>query len=103
MNPLNAHPHARRIAYYVQFVVAGLVLLTAIGYGSAGVEPPTWYAVVAAVTSAAWSYLGLTAAQNTPKPPARGERGAIDAGTAILVAVLVVLLLILFGVGTEIR
>lgn len=100
MNPLNAHPHARRIAYYVQFVVAGLVLLTAIGYGSAGVEPPTWYAVVAAVTSAAWSYLGLTAAQNTPARP-RGDRGAVDVGTAILVAVLVVLLLILFGV--EIR
>ncbi|HET6699526.1 MAG TPA: hypothetical protein VFG88_10595 [Nocardioidaceae bacterium] len=66
MNPLDAHPKARRIAYYIQFVVAGLVLLTGIGYSAADASLPTWYVVVAAVTSGAWSYLGLTAAKNTP-------------------------------------
>lgn len=66
MNPLNDHPTARKYAYYVQFIVAGLVLLTGIGYAAAGADLPTWYAVVAAVSSGAWSYLGLTAAKNVP-------------------------------------
>jgi hypothetical protein len=66
MNPLDHHPRIRQVAYYVQFVVAGLVLLTGIGYSAADAPLPTWYVVVAAVTSGAWSYLGLTAAQNTP-------------------------------------
>lgn len=66
MNPLNAHPRARRIAYYVQFVVAGLVLLIGVGYAAAETGLPTWYVVTAAVTSGLWSYLGLTAAANTP-------------------------------------
>lgn len=66
MNPLDNHPRARQIAYYVQFVVAGAVLLTGIGYSAADAALPTWYVVVAAVTSGAWSYLGLTAAKHTP-------------------------------------
>ena len=68
MNPLNQHPRIRRAAYYVQFVVAGIVLLIGIGYAAADTALPTWYAVVAAVTSGLWSYLGLTAGQNTPTP-----------------------------------
>lgn len=66
MNPLNDYPALRRVAYYIQFVVAGLVLLTGIGYATAGAALPGWYVVTAAVTSGAWSYLGLTAAQNVP-------------------------------------
>lgn len=66
MNPLNDYPGARRVAYYVQFVVAGLVLLTGIGYAAADAALPVWYVVTAAVTSGLWSYLGLTAAQNVP-------------------------------------
>lgn len=67
MNPLNDHPNLRRWCYYFQFVVSGLVLLTGIGYAAAGAELPSWYIVTAAVTSGLWSYLGLTAAQNTDR------------------------------------
>lgn len=66
MNPLNDYPRARRVAYYVQFVVAGAVLLIGLGYGAAEAEVPTWYTVLAAVTSGLWAYLGLTAAHNVP-------------------------------------
>lgn len=66
MNPLNDHPGARKVAYYVQFVVAGLVLLVGVGFDAADAALPTWYIVTAAVTSGLWSYLGLTAAANTP-------------------------------------
>lgn len=72
MNPLNDYPALRRVAYYVQFAVAGLVLLIGIGYGAASATLPTWYVVVAAVTSGLWSYLGLTAAQNTTVPTPKG-------------------------------
>lgn len=68
MNPLNDFPTVRRFFYYTQFVVAGLVLLVGIGYGAAEVALPVWYVVVGAVTQGLWSYLGLTAAQNTPTP-----------------------------------
>lgn len=67
MNPLNDYPTVRRIAYLIQFVVAGAVLLIGVGYGAAAAELPTWYVVTAAVTSGLWSYLGLTAASNTPR------------------------------------
>lgn len=75
MNPLESYPRIRKAAYITQFIVAGLVLLTGIGYGAAGVELPTWYVVVAAVTSGAWSYLGLTAASNTYVPQHRRDEG----------------------------
>lgn len=71
MNPLNRHPRIRQAAYYVQFVVAGAVLLIGVGYAAAETALPTWYAVVAAVTSALWSYLGLTAGRNVDVPPLR--------------------------------
>lgn len=66
MNPLNDHPGARKVAYYVQFVVAGVLLLLGVGFGAAEADIPTWYVVAAAVANAAWAYLGLTAAQNVP-------------------------------------
>ena len=66
MNPLNDFPAARRFFYYTQFVVAGLVLLVGIGYGAAEAALPVWYVVTSAVTQGLWSYLGLTAAKNTP-------------------------------------
>lgn len=66
MNPLDSYPAVRRVLYLIQFVVAGAVLLIGVGYAAAGAALPTWYAVVAAVTSGLWSYLGLTAAGNTP-------------------------------------
>lgn len=64
MNPLNDFPSIRRVAYYVQFAVAGLILLTGIGFAAAGASLPVWYVVTAAVTQGLWSYLGLTAGQN---------------------------------------
>ena len=68
MNPLDSHPRARRAAYYVQFVVAGLILLVGIGYAAAEAALPTWYVVTAAVTQGLWSYLGLTAGGNVNTP-----------------------------------
>lgn len=69
MNPLDRHPRIRRAAFYVQFTVAGAIMLTGIGYAAAEAPLPTWYVVTAAVTSGLWSYLGLTAGRNVDVPP----------------------------------
>lgn len=90
MNPLDAYPAVRRALYLVQFIAAGLILLIGVGYGAAGVDLPTWYIVVSAVASGLWSYLGLTAAGNTPV----GRRRRDDAGAVTLLEVLVVVLLV---------
>lgn len=66
MNPLNAYPRVRKALYTLQFIVSGILLLLGIGYGAAGNELPQWYAVTSAVAAALWSYLGITAANNTP-------------------------------------
>ena len=65
MNPLNDYPSIRKILYTIQFVISGALLLTAVGFGAAQAELPGWYAITAAVTSALWTYLGITAASNT--------------------------------------
>lgn len=63
-NPLDDFPRLRQVAYYVQFVVAGAIMLAGVGFAAAEADLPTWYVVVAAVTQGAWSYLGLTAGRN---------------------------------------
>jgi hypothetical protein len=70
MNPLDQYPEARKIAYYVQFVVAGILLLLGLGFAAAQMDLPTWYNVATAVTTGLWTYLGLTAAKNTDTPSA---------------------------------
>lgn len=67
MNPLDQYPRARRVLYLIQFVVAGLILLGGVGFAAAGADLPTWFTVTSTVTAALWSYLGLTAAANTPE------------------------------------
>lgn len=66
MNPLNEYPAIRKALYTVQFVVSGVLLLIGVGYGATGADIPQWYTVASVVTAALWSYLGLTAASNTP-------------------------------------
>ena len=63
MNPLDAHPQARRIAYFIQWTVnlilgAIAVVLTTLG------ESPLWYVIATGVANFLWSYTGLTAQAN---------------------------------------
>ena len=99
MNPLNDFPTARKYAYYVQFVVAGLITLLALGFAAADLALPTWYVVTAAVTQGLWSYLGLTAGQNVTgsRRRHRGEAGESPILTALAVVVLALLVLALVG------
>jgi hypothetical protein len=83
MNPLNDHPQARKIAYYAQFVIGGVLLLLGVGFAAAQVEFPVWYNVATAVFAAAGTYLGLTAAQNTDtfkgySPDNFGDEGVVE-------------------------
>lgn len=61
---LSEYPTARKRLYQLQFVVSGVILLVGIGFGAAAEELPEWYGVASAVTSALWTYLGITAASN---------------------------------------
>ena len=111
-NPLNDYPQARKIAYYGQFVVAGLLTLVGIGFAAAGAGLPQWYVVASAVTQALWSYLGLTASQNVPsaadvlegqaplpeeyQPEHRlNERGYTTGQVVVIAAVVVLVILFL--------
>ena len=65
MNPLADYPAARRIAYYVTFLV-GLGLGAAqVGFASADAGQPTWLTVALSVFAFLASGIGYTAAQNT--------------------------------------
>jgi CHASE2 domain-containing sensor protein len=69
MNPLNDHPEVRRYAYYALFA-AGLILgACQVGYAAADAGHPDWLTVALAVLAFVGSYLGLTAAANTPHAP----------------------------------
>jgi len=98
MNPLSDHPQARRIAYYVAFLVGiGLGALQ-VGFQAAEMGFPTWLKVALSVYAFLAAGLGLTAAQNMPsyedvaegqaRPP-RPERGE-----SLLYIVLVVLVIL---------
>lgn len=63
---MNFPPKVRVWFYRVQYSVSGAMLLIGVGFGAATEPLPKWYGVTAAVLSAAWSYLGITAAKNTP-------------------------------------
>lgn len=80
---LSDYPRLRKALYLVQFVVSGALLLIAVGFGAAQEELPKWYAITTAVTTALWTYLGLTAATNTPTPD--------DAGSADPLLVVIVM------------
>lgn len=65
-NPLDEYPKVRKILYDVQWVISGVMVLIATGYGVAGEVLPRWYGITAAVLSAFWAYTGITARGNTP-------------------------------------
>lgn len=96
-NPLDDFPKIRQGFYYGQFVVAGAITLVGIGFAAAGEALPKWYVVTSTVTQALWSYLGLTAGRNVPSakdvmegqaPPPNPEGGYAHVPTALLVAIL---------------
>ena len=63
MNPLDAYPQARRIAYFVQWTVNLVLGVIAVVLTTLG-ESPLWYVITTGVFNFIWSYTGLTAQQN---------------------------------------
>lgn len=63
MNPLDSHPQARRIAYFVQWTVNLVLGATAVVLTTLG-ESPLWYVIATGVANFLWSYTGLTAQTN---------------------------------------
>lgn len=64
MNPLSAYPKIRKALYTAQYVVSGVMLLIGVGFAAAQTALPSWYAVISAVLSALWAYVGITASSN---------------------------------------
>lgn len=94
---LSDYPRVRKALYTVQFVVSGVLLLLGVGYGAAEAGLPEWYGVVSAVAAALWTYLGITAASNTPAEPEPLHRDELGQSALILVlAVVGVVCVVLF-------
>lgn len=92
----------RKGLYRVQYTLSGVMMCIGVGYGSSQHALPHWYAPTAAVLSAAWTYLGMTAARNTPSDDVgrarRGQAGQADVGLILLVLTFVGVVLLLFRV-----
>ena len=63
MNPLEEHPAARRVAYYIQWTVNLILGVIAVVLTTLG-ESPLWFVIATGVANFVWTYTGLTAAQN---------------------------------------
>jgi len=67
MNPLDAHPKARRAAYLAQWtvnLVLGVVSIVLVAQD----QNPQWWIITQAVFNFLWTYLGLTAQHNVTDP-----------------------------------
>ena len=113
MNPLDSLPRVRAALYAVQWIANGVLTIAAIVFATNGTAIdalPRWYVLAIAIAPALWTYLGITAQADTPSykdvvegdvpPPAPefDEHGHVDAGFAILLALFVIVLLLIFGV-----
>lgn len=90
MNPLTSIPPTVRAVLYYLFAVGSVVVTYCAAKGYLGVEEVSLWAGIAAV-------FGFTAGANTPTG-SRNDRGAVDVGTAVLVGILVLLVLVVLGV-----
>lgn len=99
MNPLEQYPSVRRLLYTLQWITSGATGILGVIFVAEG-DVPDWYTTTVAVLAFVWSYTGLTAQSNTPKPPA-DERGATTGETILIafgiIAVVVVLIILLGG------
>ena len=69
MNPLEQYPSARRLLYTLQWLTTGATGVLGVIF-AANDDVPDWYTITVAVLAFVWSYTGLTAQSNTPKPDA---------------------------------
>lgn len=67
MNPLDNYPKARTVAYFLQWVINGVLGITSIVLVSLDMNP-TWWIITQAVFNFLWTYLGLTAQKNVTQP-----------------------------------
>ena len=72
MNPLNDYPQVRKVLYALQWLVNGVLVVAGavfVANGTDTADLPQWYVLALAVGPVLWTYLGLTAQQNTPAAP----------------------------------
>lgn len=103
MNPLTGlFSPATRKALYVVFALAGIVVGAVMAWcGATDTAQPDWVDGATAVLTYVGAALGLTAASNVPTPDTEepgGTEGHSDLVTVLVVAVLVLIVLMLFGV-----
>lgn len=108
MNPLDQYPQIRSALYTVQWVVNGVLTVAGVVFVANGTNLdalPQWYVLALAVAPVLWTYLGLTAQQNTPSyrdvvegdAPPPVERG--ESNLVLILAIVGVVLLVLLLVG----
>ena len=69
MNPLDNLPQVRKVLYVIQWVLNGIATVLGAYFATKGTPVdrlPEWYVVSLAVLPVLWTYLGITASQNTP-------------------------------------
>lgn len=119
MNPLDQYPSLRKVAYFLQWITTLATGVLGVVFTAREAAVPEWYTVTVAVLAFVWSYTGLTAQTNVDAPkhraslyqrevaqddpamwvdttkPKHDERGAIDVGTAVVIALLVVVVILI--------
>ena len=72
MNPLSDLPGVRNVLYIIQWVINGILVIAGVVFTATGTaieSLPQWYVLALAIGPVLWTYLGLTAQQNTPSVP----------------------------------
>jgi len=105
VNPLDRYPAIRAALYLAQWVFNGItVVLSAVFTFTTGMPDdwPRWYLGILAVAPVLWAYLGRTAQTNVWNPPppdtpheAADDRGAAELDTALKLAALTALILVI--------
>lgn len=104
MNPLDNYPAVRKALYLVQWLVNGIIVVAGAYYVLADVSPDKWYIIAAGLGPVLWTYLGITAQQNTPVPDKpKDQRGVFEANTVWVVLGIVGIVLIVLLIAGQLK
>jgi len=97
-NPLDDYPRVRKVLYFLQWLTTGATGVLGVIFAAREAAVPEWYTVTVAALAFVWTYTGRTAETNVDTDaPVTDERGAIDVGMVVVIALLALIFLTVAG------